>query len=152
TYPTYFSMLFTAGIAAGIVFWGPAEALFHYQTPPPFLDAPSGSAALAVGSLTYAIFHYGFSAWSAYLVIGVPIAYFTYQRGAPLRVSTILAPFLGVENLDSNWATLVDVLAVFATIGGIATSIALAGQQFLAGVAFQWGVTYGGTGPVVVVA
>src|SRR5699024_3217600 len=61
TYPTYFSMLFTAGIAAGIVFWGPAEALFHYQTPPPFLAAPSGSAALAVGSLSYAIFLYFFS-------------------------------------------------------------------------------------------
>ena len=152
TYPTYFAMVFTAGIAAGIVFWGPAEALVHYSTPPPFLDAPPGSAGLAAGALAYAIFHYGFSAWSAYLALGVPIAYYTYQRGAPLRVSAILTPFLGSENVDGAWGTLVDVLAVFATIGGIATSVALVGQQFLAGVNFQWGVTYGGAGPVLVVA
>jgi glycine betaine transporter len=152
TYPTYFAMFFTAGIAAGIVFWGPAEALFHYRMPPPLLDAPPRSAGVVVGSLAYAIFHYGFSAWSAYLVIGVPIAYFTYQRGAPLRVSTILTPFLGVDGLDSYWAKLVDVLAVFATIGGIATSIALVGQQFLAGINYQWGVTYGSLAPVLFVA
>jgi choline-glycine betaine transporter len=152
TYPTYFAMVFTAGIAAGIVFWGPAEALFHYGTPPPFLDAPARSAAVMPGALAYALFHYGFSAWSAYLAIGVPIAYFAYQRGAPLRVSAILTPFLGIDGLDSHWATLVDVLAVFATIGGIATSIALVGQQFLVGVNYQWGVTYGRAGPALVVA
>ena len=152
TYPTYFAMFFTAGIAAGIVFWGPAEALFHYRAPPPFVDAPARSGGAAVGGLAYALFHYGFSAWSAYLVIGVPIAYFAYQRGAPLRVSTILTPFLGIDGLDGRWAKLVDVLAVFATIGGVATSVALVGQQFLAGSNYQWGVTYGALGPVLFVA
>jgi choline/carnitine/betaine transport len=152
TYPTYFAMFFTAGIAAGIVFWGPAEALFHYETPPPFLDAEARSSGVVVGSLTYALFHYGFSAWSAYLVVGIPIAYFAYQRGAPLRVATILTPFLGVDGLDSYWGKLVDVLAIFATIGGIATSIALVGQQFLAGIDYQWGVAYGPLGPVLFVA
>jgi choline-glycine betaine transporter len=152
TYPTYFAMFFTAGIAAGIVFWGPAEALFHYETPPPFFDVAPRSDAAVVAALTYALFHWGFSAWCAYLVVGVPIAYFTYQLGAPLRVSTILAPFLGVDGLRSRWATVVDVLAIFATIGGIATSIAFVAQQFLAGIDFQWGVAYGDVGPVVFVA
>ncbi|MEA5408832.1 BCCT family transporter [Haloarculaceae archaeon H-GB2-1] len=105
TYPTYFAMFFTAGIAAGIVFWGPAEALFHYQTPPPFFDVEPQSDAAVVAALTYALFHWGLSAWSAYIVIGVPIAYFVYQRGAPLRVSSILTPFLGVENLGSYWGS-----------------------------------------------
>ena len=152
TYPTYFALFFTAGIAAGIVFWGPTEALFHYRTPPPFFDTEPRSGAAVVGALTYTLFHWGFSAWSAYLVVGLPIAYFAYQRGAPLRVSAILTPFLGVENLNGYWGRLVDVLAIFATIGGIATSIALVGQQFLAGVAFQWGVATTSMGPVVVVA
>jgi choline/carnitine/betaine transport len=152
TYPTYFAMFFTAGIAAGIVFWGPAEAMFHYQSPPPFVDAAPQSNAAIVGALTYALFHWGFSAWSAYVVLGLPIAYYTYQRGAPLRVSTILTPFLGVENLDGPWGKLVDVLAVFATIGGVATSVAFVSQQFLAGVDFQWGVSQGALGPVLIVA
>jgi choline/carnitine/betaine transport len=152
TYPTYFAMFFTAGIAAGIVFWGPAEAIFHYRSPPPYLGAAPQSSAAIVGGLSYALFHWGFSAWSAYLVIGLPIAYFTYQRGAPLRVSTLLTPFLGVDNLDSRWGKLVDVLAIFATIGGVATSVAFVSQQFLAGINFQWGVEQSAVAPVLFVA
>lgn len=151
TYPTYFSLVFTAGIAAGIVFWGPAEALFHYQSPPPYFGASPESGAAILSALTYALFHWGISAWSAYTVIGLPIAYFVYQRGAPLRVSTILVPLLGVDGLDSVWGKLVDMLAIFATIGGLATSIALVSQQFLTGINFQWGVTTGTLGPILFV-
>ncbi len=151
TFPTYFTLVFTAGIAAGIVVWGPAEALFHYQSPPPYFGGAAESAGAMNGALTYALFHWGFSAWSAYAVIGVPIAYYVYKRGAPLRVSTILAPILGVDGLDSVWSRLVDMLAVFATIGGIATSVALVGEQFLVGINFQWGVSTGEFGPVLFV-
>jgi choline-glycine betaine transporter len=153
TYPTYFALVFTAGIAAGIVFWGPAEALFHYggETTPPYVGAEPGTDAAVGGALTYSLFHWGISAWSAYAVIGVPIAYFVYQDGAPLRVSTILTPFLGVENLDSRWGKLVDTLAVFATLGGIATSVALVSRQFLTGIDFQWGVSTGGLSPILFV-
>ena len=152
TYPTYFAMVFTAGIAAGVVFWGPAESLFHYASPPPAAGVDPRSPAAAVAALTYASFHWGVSAWSAYLVVGLPIAYFTHQHGAPLRVSTILTPFLGVDGLDGPLAKLVDVLAIFATIGGVATSVAFVGQQFLAGITFQWGVAVGGTGALLFVA
>lgn len=151
TYPTYFSLVFTAGIAAGIVFWGPAEALFHYQSPPPYFGTAPESGAAILSALTYALFHWGISAWSAYTIIGLPIAYFVYQRGAPLRVSTILVPLLGVDGLDSIWGKLVDMLAIFATIGGLATSIALVSQQFLTGINFQWGVTTGTLGPILFV-
>jgi choline-glycine betaine transporter len=152
TYPTYFTLVFTAGIAAGIVFWGPAEALFHYRDPPPYFGAAPETNAAVGGALTYTLFHWGVSAWSAYAVVGVPIAYFVFQRGAPLRVSTILAPFLGVDGLDSVWSSLVDTLAVFATVGGIATSIALVSRQFLAGIGYQWDVSTGTVGSVLFVA
>jgi len=151
TYPTYFALFFTAGIAAGIVFWGPAEALFHYRTPPPYFAAQPQSGVAVVDALAYACFHWGVSAWSPYLVIGLPIAYFVHDRDAPLRVSTLLTPVLGVDGLDSAPAKLVDVLAIFATIGGVGTSVAFVSQQFLAGIDYQWGVTYGTLGPVVLV-
>jgi choline-glycine betaine transporter len=151
TFPTYFTLVFTAGIAAGIVFWGPAEALFHYRTPPPTVDAAPQSGAAIDAALTYVLFHWGLSAWSAYAVIGVPVAYFVFSHGAPLRVSTILAPFLGVDGLDSPWSRLVDTLAVFATIGGIGTSLALVSEQFLAGITAGWDVAIGQTGSVLVV-
>ncbi|MEF8851919.1 MAG: BCCT family transporter [Haloarculaceae archaeon] len=152
TYPTYFALFFTAGIAAGIVFWGPAEALFHYRTPPPYFGAEPQSGAAAVDAIAYAFFHWGVSAWSPYLTIGLPIAYFVHDRGAPLRVSTLLVPVLGVDGLDSVPAKLVDVLAIFATIGGVGTSVAFVSRQFLTGIDYQWGVTYGVLGPVVLVA
>ncbi|ARS91195.1 BCCT family transporter [Natrarchaeobaculum aegyptiacum] len=152
TYPVYFTMVFTAGIAAGIVFWGPAEALFHYETPPPYFDVDPASEGAAGAALTYALFHWGFTAWSVYIALGVPIAYYVYQRGAPLRVSAILTPFLGVDNLDSAWCRVVDLLAVFATIGGIATSIALVSEQFLTGIDFQWDVAFTTPGSVLFVA
>jgi glycine betaine transporter len=151
TYPVYFTMVFTAGIAAGIVVWGPAASLFHYGTVPPFFDVPAQSDAAVGAALTTTLFHWGFSAWSAYIVIGVPIAYFVYQRGAPLRVSSILTPFLGAENLDSPWCRLIDLLAVFATIGGIATSVSLVGQQFLTGITYQWGVPVSAVGATLFV-
>jgi len=152
TYPTYAALVFTAGIAAGIVFWGPAESLFHYRTPPPGVGAAPASSGAVVPALSYTLFHWGVSAWAAYLAVGLPIAYFVHQRGAPLRVSTILAPFLGVDGLDSRWATLVDVLAVFATIGGVGTSVGLVSQQFLVGIDYQWDVTAGVAGPLVFAA
>ncbi|MFB6222180.1 MAG: BCCT family transporter [Haloarcula sp.] len=151
TYPTYFTLVFTAGIAAGLVFWGPAEALFHYSNPPPYVGATPQSTGAIDGALVYSLFHWGVSAWSAYAVIGIPIAYFVFRRGAPLRVSTVLAPILGVDGLDSVWSKLVDTLAVFATIGGIATSVALVSEQFLAGINYQWGVAAGDVGPVLFV-
>jgi choline/carnitine/betaine transport len=151
TYPTYFALVFTAGIAAGIVFWGPAESLFHYQNPPPYFESAPRTEGAILGALTYSLFHWGISAWSAYTVIAIPIAYFVFQHNAPLRVSAILTPFLGVENLDSPLAKLVDTLAVFATIGGIATSVALVSGQFLTGIEFQWGVDSGTLGPLLFV-
>jgi choline-glycine betaine transporter len=154
TYSAYFAMVFTAGIAAGIVLWGPAEALFHYDTVPPFLDAEPRSAAASVGALQYTMFHWGLSAWSTYVVIGVPIAYYVHNRDAPLRVSPLLAPVFGPdeEDLDNAWTKLVDILAMFATIGGVATSVALVGRQFLAGIQYQWGVEFDGLAPVLFVA
>ncbi len=149
TYPIYVTLIFTAGIAAGIVFWGPAEALFHYSAPPPAIGAAPESAGAIDGALTYSLFHWGISAWSAYAVLGVPIAYYVFVRDAPLRVSAILVPIFGAAAADTPWGRLVDTLAVFATIGGIATSIALVSEQFLAGISFQWGVTTGAIGPAL---
>lgn len=137
---TYFAMFFSAGIAAGIVFWGPAEAIYHFGNGTPLTGTDASTQAKMLGALQYTFFHWGISAWSAYLIVGVPIAYFAYNKGAPFRFSTLLAPIIGVENIeDSNWAKLVDIVAVFGTMGGIATSLGFIGQQLLAGIDYKFG-------------
>ncbi len=152
SYPAYFAMVFSAGIAAGIVFWAPAEALFHYGSPPPFVGAAAETTGAAQGALATVFFHWGVSAWSAYVAVALPVAYYAYNRGAPLRVSTVLAPFLGTDSADHPLAKTIDILAVFATIGGVGTSVGFVGTQFLSGVEYQWGVGTSALDTFVVVA
>ncbi|WP_224450424.1 BCCT family transporter [Haloprofundus salilacus] len=147
----YFAMLYSAGIAAGIVFWGPAEAIFHYDSVSPFVGAEAQSAEAAVGAIQYTFFHWGLSAWTAYVVMALPIAYFAYRHDAPLRISTVIAPWIGIENLDRPIAKLIDILAVFATIGGVATTLGLVGRQFLVGVEWMSGISVGDTGTILVI-
>ena len=148
---SYFAMLYSAGIAAGIVFWGPAEAISHYDTVPPFVGGEAQTADAAVGAVQYTFFHWGLSAWAAYAIMALPIAFYTYRHDAPMRVSTVLAPFIGVDNLDSGWAKVVDVLAVFATLGGIATTLGFVGSQFLTGIEYTTGVSVGDAGTVLAI-
>ncbi|MDQ2050384.1 BCCT family transporter [Natronolimnohabitans sp. A-GB9] len=148
----FFAMMFSAGIAAGIVFWGPAEALTHYETVPPFVGAESQSTDAAVGALQYTFFHWGISYWVPYLIIGIPVAYYAYRRDAPMRISTVIAPFVGVDRLDGPMAKAIDILAVFATTGGIATTLGFVGSQFLTGLEYDYGVTFGDGGTVLVIS
>lgn len=140
---TYFSMVFTAGIAAGIVFWGSAEAILHYDTVPPVVDADSRSSEAVVGALQVTIFHWGLSAWSAYFALGLPIGYFVYNRNAPLRVSAILTPVFGPDGHDGVVGRAIDVLAVVATLGGMTATIGLVSEQFLTGLEYEWGIQLG---------
>ncbi|MFC4249516.1 BCCT family transporter [Natribaculum luteum] len=151
TFLAYFAMLYSAGIAAGIVFWGPAEAIFHYDAVSPFVGAESQTPAAAVGAIQYTFFHWGISAWTAYVVMGLPIAYYAYRYDAPLRISTVIAPWIGLDNLDSPLAKLIDILAVFATIGGVATTLGLVGSQFLVGVEWTTGTSVGDLGTILVI-
>ncbi|SFS98655.1 BCCT family transporter [Halostagnicola kamekurae] len=151
SFPAYFAMLYSAGIAAGIVFWGPAEAIFHYDAVSPFVGAEAQSSGAAVSAIQYTFFHWGLSAWTAYVVMALPIAYFAYRYDAPMRISTVIAPWVGFDNLDSPIAKVIDILAVFATIGGVATTLGLVGSQFLVGVEWMTGVNVGDFGTVIVI-
>lgn len=149
---TYFAMFFSAGIAAGIVFWGPAETILHFGNGTPLTGSGASTQARMVASLQYTFLHWGISAWCAYLIVGVPIAYFAHNKGAPFRFSTLLAPIIGVDNItDSYWAKLVDIIAVFGTMGGIATSLGFVGQQIVTGVEYGFGTTIGDIGIFAVI-
>jgi len=162
SYPLYFSMVFSAGIAAGIVFWGPAEAIYHFEFVPPYVGAEGGSAAAASGAIKYTMFHWGFSPWAAYAAIAIPVAYYAYNHDAPLRVSSLLSPLVGLspaltsllggEDLDGPLAKLVDILAVFATLGGLTTTVGLISQQFLEGTGYAFAAQAGDLGTIAIIA
>ena len=149
---SFFAMLYSAGFAAGVVFWGPTEALFYYDSPSPFFGVEGGSEAAIVPAVQQTLFHWAVPQLAVFTIMGIAIAYFAYNyENVPLRVSSALTPILGADNLDGPVAKVIDILAVFATIGGVATSLGFIGSQFVEGLRFQWGIDLGNVGIVLVV-
>ena len=151
SYFSYFTMMYSAGLAAGIVFWGPAEALFHYSTVPPLYDVQAQTTAAMPIAVQYSIFHWSLTQWSCFTIMGLGIGYFVYNYDAPFRVSAILTPIIGADNVDGFWGKVIDILAVFATLGGVATSLGFIGSQFITGLNFQWGIQLGDIGTIAVI-
>lgn len=145
----YLVMTFTAGLSSGgLEFWGPVEPLIHYDTRPPYFGSDVGTWARMADALQYAIYHYGLSAWATYLVFAVAISYFVYRKDAPFRPAVILAPFVGVDDLDGPLGKLVDAMAVVVTVSGITVSFGLGISQFASGLAFKWGIGLGEAGRI----
>jgi choline/carnitine/betaine transport len=128
--PAWIAMLFSAGFGAGLVFWGVAEPMSHFFTTPfPALKAQSPEAArIAMG---YAFFHWGVSQWSVFTVAGLAIGFLQFRKKRGGLISNALEPVLGPRPLTK---TVVDTLAVIATVMGIATSLGLGVLQIGGGV------------------
>ena len=153
SYFSFFAMLYSAGFAAGVVFWGPTEALFYYSDIPPlFGGVESGSAAAMTVAIQQTLFHWALPQLAVFTIMGIAIGYFAYNyEKVPLRVSSALTPILGEDNLDGTAAKVIDILAVFATIGGVATSLGFIGSQFVTGLDYQFGISMGNIGILLVV-
>lgn len=151
SYPAYLAMVYAATFAAGLVFWGAAETLYHYQTVPPLANAEAESAGAMVGAMQYTLFHWGISPWVGHLIIAVPLAMYVHKYDVPLKPSSVFAPFLGADNLEKGWLKIVDVVAVVAAAGGATVTVGLATQQFITGLSYNYGITVGGVGVITLI-
>jgi len=123
---SWFAMLFGAGMGIGLVFWSVAEPLTHFESNP-FLQNP-GSPRAAEVAMRLTFFHWGLHPWAIYAVVGLALAYFSFRRGLPLTIRSTLYPLLG-ERIYGPWGHAIDILSIFATIFGVATSLGLGMQQ-----------------------
>lgn len=152
SYLSYFAMLYSMGSAAGVVFWGPTEALLHYSEVPALYSASAESDAAMTLGVQYSIFHWSLTPLACFTVLGIATGYFAYNyENVPLRVSALLTPLIGADSLDGTLAKSIDIVAVFATIGGVATSLGFMGSQFVSGIQYQWGIELGNAGIILVV-
>ncbi|QCR34085.1 BCCT family transporter [Lysinibacillus sp. SGAir0095] len=121
SYITWISMLFSAGLGVGLVFWGVAEPMSHFFTTPTDDVEPltTEAARLAMG---YSFFHWGISQWSVYALMGLVMCYMQFNKKKDLLISTSLEPITGTNKGIKN---LIDIFAVIATVMGVATSIGL---------------------------
>lgn len=143
----WFSMLFAAGMGIGLVFWGVAEPLSHYSTPPPGLVTGTPEAANA--AMRYAFFHWGLHPWAIYGVVGLAMAFFQFRRGGTALVSTATSalPWRVVQKASP----LFDVLAVVATAFGVAASLGMGASQINSGLHAVFGVPVGPTAQAVII-
>lgn len=142
---SWFAMLFAAGMGIGLMFWGVAEPVAYltswYKTPLGVEPNTAEAARLALGATMY---HWGLHPWAIYCVVALSLAFFTYNKGLPLSIRSIFYPLLG----ERTWGWpghVVDILAVLATLFGLATSLGLGAQQATSGINHVFG-TDGGIG------
>ncbi|KIL47834.1 glycine betaine uptake BCCT transporter [Jeotgalibacillus campisalis] len=134
---SWFAMLFSAGMGIGLVFWGASEPLLHYAASPPLAEA--GSDQALKDSMQYTFFHWGLHAWAIYAVVALSLAYFKFRKGEPGLISATLIPLFG-EKMRGGLGTLVDVLAVFATVVGVATTLGFGAIQINGGLNYLFGL------------
>ena len=139
---SWFAMLFGSAIAAGIVFWGPAEPAYHYMSPPPYFGGAAKTAQAGVNAMTYSFFHWGLSAWAIYAMLTIPLAHACYTKGLPFKFSSAFYYAIG-DRIYGAWGKALDIFAVFATLGGLATTTGLVALQLSSGLKFQYGVQLG---------
>jgi BCCT family betaine/carnitine transporter len=137
---SWFSMLFAAGMGIGLMFWSVAEPVAYYTdwygTPLNVAARTTEGADLALGATMY---HWGLHPWAIYGVVALALAFFCYNKGLPMTIRSAFYPLLG----DKCWGPaghLIDILAVLATIFGLATSLGLGAQQASGGLNYLFGI------------
>lgn len=133
---SWFAMLFGAGIGIGVLTYSTGEPLAHFSTNPDIIRglAEPRSAEAVRSAYRYTFLHWGFAAWGTYALVGLAIGYVAYRRGLPLTIRSALAPLFG-RAMSGAAGHLVDIVAVVATILGVAVTMGLGVEQFVAGLA-----------------
>ncbi|MCY4461032.1 MAG: BCCT family transporter [Albidovulum sp.] len=158
---SWFAMLFSAGVGIGLLFFGIAEPMFYFDnTAPwgypnnPFADLEGVTAMdeqRAVLAMRVTYFHWGFHAWAVYVVVGLCLAYFGFRKKLPLTLRSSLHPIIG-ERIYGPIGHAVDLLAVFGTVFGVATSLGLGVSQMAAGLNHLFGIDPGIVTQIILIA
>jgi len=139
----WFSMLFSAGVGTGILFYGVAEPIFHFQANP-FLvtggiEPLTENAAIVAQRVT--LFHWGLHGWAIYSMVGLCLGYFAFRKGLPLTIRSALEPVFG-ERIHGPIGHTIDLLAILSTLFGIAVSLGLGASQISSGIEFLFDVHF----------
>ncbi|AID42881.1 BCCT family transporter [Staphylococcus xylosus] len=133
---SWFAMLFSAGMGIGLVFYGAAEPMADFAAPP---NAEPKTTAAYTEALRSTFFHWGFHAWAIYGVVALALAYAQFRKGEPGLISRTLRPILG-NKVEGPIGTIIDVLAVFATVVGVAVSLGMGALQINGGLNYLFGI------------
>ncbi|MCK0768527.1 BCCT family transporter [Chromohalobacter canadensis] len=158
---SWFSMLFSAGIGIGILFFGVAEPMFYLDNSSafgypnnPHADL-AGATAIgherAIDALRVTVFHWGLHGWAIYVIVGMSLAYFAYRKGLPLALRSALYPFIG-DRIFGPLGHLFDIFGVLGCVFGVATSLGLGVSQMGVGIERLFGINDGLTTQLILIA
>lgn len=133
----WYSMLISAGMGIGLMFWSVGEPLYHNKYLPPIFQ--SGDTVTSALSTTF--FHWGFHPWGIYALMSLSLAYFAFNKNLPLSMRSVFYPIFK-EKIFGLVGDLIDVLAVVACLFGLATSLGLGVQQINSGLEYLFNVPY----------
>lgn len=136
---TWFAMLFSAGMGIGMLFFGVAEPMYHFLSPP---SGPGGTPEAARQAMGLTLFHWCLHPWALYALVGLSLAYFSFRKGMPLSFRSVFFPLLG-KRVYGPMGHAIDILAVCATLFGLATSLGLGAKQVNAGLHHVFGLPQG---------
>ncbi len=131
---SWISMMFSAGMGIGLMFFGVYEPVTHLVNPPPFVGATPESPQAANAAMAYTLFHWGLHPWAIYSVVGLSLAYSTFRMGRGNLMSAPFHALFGADRIDRRgWGKPIDILAIICTKFGSATSLGLGALQIAAG-------------------
>lgn len=133
----WFAMLFSAGMGIGLMFYAVAEPMWHLINPP---HAEAGTTQAVRDAMGITFLHWGLHAWAVYAVVALALAFFAFNRDLPLSFRSVFYPLLG-DRIDGWIGDVIDILAVLATLFGLATSLGLGAAQAGAGIEYVFGFT-----------
>ena len=144
---SWFAMLFTAGMGIGLMFFGVAEPVMHYVSPPTGNGETIQSAQTA---MRVTFFHWGLHAWAIYTVVGLSLAYFAYRHNLPLKIRSSLYPIIG-KKIYGPLGDAVDTFATIGTVFGVATTLGFGVTQINAGLHYLFGIEQSATIQVILI-
>jgi glycine betaine transporter len=134
---SWIAMLFAGGMGAGLLFWGTAEPIYHYYSPP---GMPGETPEAARAAMVITNLHWGLHAWAIYATCALVIAYFVFRKDAPSLISTPIRFAFGHTPGINAIANVSDILGVLAVIFGLAGSLSMGTLQVRAGLAEVYGI------------
>ena len=134
----WMAMLFSAGMGIGLMFFSVTEPVVYFNSPPAFFGAEAGTAAAGTAALAQTFFHWGLSPWAIYGLVGLGLAFFSFNRGLPLTFRSIFWPLLG-DRIYGWPGHIIDLVSVFATLFGLCTSLGLGVAQVNSGISYVGG-------------
>ena len=145
---SWFAMLFSAGMGIGLIFWSIAEPITYFQEPP---RGVPGTVAAAETAMLFTFFHWGLHAWAVYTVLALTLSYFAHRHRMPFTIRSIFYPMLG-DRIYGPIGHVIDILAVFATLFGLATSLGLGVMQLNTGLHLLFGLPFSVMSQVLLIA